>query len=77
MNMPTSYAAFAREVAGLLEVDASELGADDSLLDWGLDSIRLMSLVERLRNAGIEVSFEQLAEQPTLRSFAGHLGLAP
>jgi bifunctional isochorismate lyase / aryl carrier protein len=77
MSLPTDYPSFVSEVAELLEMTPSELGADDSLLDFGLDSIRLMSLVERLRGSGVPVSFEQLAESPTLRSFAAHLGLAP
>ena len=77
MSLPTDYPSFVGEVAELLEVAPAELGADDSLLDFGLDSIRLMSLVERLRAAGVAVSFDQLAESPTLRNFAAHLGLKP
>lgn len=77
MSLATDYPSFVVEVATLLEVPVAELGADDSLLDFGLDSVRLMSLVERLRAAGASVSFEQLAESPTLRSFAAHLGLHP
>nr|UZH23217.1 MxcF [myxobacterium MSr12020] len=54
------------EVAELLELSAAEIQDGDSLLDLGLDSIRLMTLVERLRNAGIEISFVDLAERATL-----------
>ncbi|MFB9241924.1 isochorismatase [Massilia antarctica] len=54
------------EVAELLAVPASDLLPDDNLLFAGLDSIRLMSLIERWRRAGIETTFVELAERPTL-----------
>ncbi|MCR8842178.1 isochorismatase family protein [Paenibacillus sp. SC116] len=58
------------EVAALLQEEASTIGADDHLVEyWGLDSIRMMSLAERWRRAGIPVSFVELAEQPTLASW--------
>ncbi|HVJ90230.1 MAG TPA: phosphopantetheine-binding protein [Labilithrix sp.] len=73
--LPSTYEALSAEIAALIEVDASELSPDDSLLDWGLDSLRLMTILERLRASGIEVAFVELAEQPTLRYLAGRLGL--
>ncbi len=42
------------------------LADNDNLLECGLDSIRLMSLVERWRSSGVELSFVELAERPTL-----------
>ncbi|SCG18050.1 Aryl carrier domain-containing protein [Micromonospora echinofusca] len=39
---------------------------EENLFDSGLDSMRLMMLMERWRDAGAEVSFVELAEQPTL-----------
>jgi aryl carrier-like protein len=45
------------------------LGLDDSLLDAGLDSVRLMLLVDRLQQAGADVGFGDLAERPTLRAW--------
>ncbi|MRG97502.1 isochorismatase family protein [Polyangium spumosum] len=54
------------EVADLLERPVSDIQSGDSLLDLGLDSIRLMTLVERLRAAGIDISFVELAERATL-----------
>lgn len=65
----STYARIAQEVAALLEVEPDEIGAEDSLFDWGLDSIRVMSLVERWRERGVEISFIDLAEQPTLLGF--------
>lgn len=77
MKLPQTYAALVAEIAELIEVDAAELEPADSLLDHGLDSVRLMTLVERLRAGGLEVGFEDLAEEPTLRGFARQLGLSP
>ncbi|MCA0353547.1 MAG: isochorismatase family protein [Chloroflexi bacterium] len=53
------------ELHDLLD-DVESIGADDNLLDWGLDSVRLMTLAERWRAAGCEVGFAELAETPTL-----------
>ena len=54
------------EVAELLVQPPSDLGDDENLLDRGLDSIRIMSLVERWRRKGAEITFVELAERPTL-----------
>ncbi|WP_019536306.1 isochorismatase [Paenibacillus ginsengihumi] len=55
------------EVAGLLQEQPSSIADHDDLITiWGLDSIRMMSLIERWRRSGAEVSFAELAERPTL-----------
>lgn len=55
------------DVAELLGRDADGIGADENLLDAGLDSIRIMSLIERWRAAGADaVEFPDLAERPEL-----------
>jgi bifunctional isochorismate lyase/aryl carrier protein len=54
------------EVRGLLDEPVADT---DSLLDAGLDSIRLMTVVQRLREAGHDVSFVDLAEEPTLAAW--------
>lgn len=61
------------ELAPLLYLEPSELALDDDLMHLGLDSIRMMELVERLRSAGIDTSFEQLARAETLEDLAGSL----
>jgi bifunctional isochorismate lyase / aryl carrier protein len=65
-GLPASPAALRAEVAALLEVPAVELLDDENLMYAGLDSIRLMSLLERWRRAGADTTFVELAEQPTL-----------
>ncbi|MCY1045091.1 isochorismatase family protein [Corallococcus sp. bb12-1] len=54
------------DVAELLMEPVAAIGEDENLLERGMDSIRLMSLVERWRQHGTEVSFVELAEKPTL-----------
>jgi len=54
------------DVAELLHLLPDEVADADNLFEYGLDSIRLLTLLERWRDAGVEVSFVDLAEQPTL-----------
>lgn len=64
--LPADMNALHVEVAKMLEMPQSDLGLDDNLLYAGLDSIRLMSLLERWKRAGANLSFVQLAEHPTV-----------
>ncbi|ONI75154.1 isochorismatase [Actinosynnema sp. ALI-1.44] len=57
------------QLADLLGIPADQLADDDNLLDHGLDSIRIMSLVDAWRESGVEVSFIELAEEPTLANW--------
>ncbi|GAA2792160.1 phosphopantetheine-binding protein [Saccharopolyspora taberi] len=54
------------EVAELLFAEPDELTDDENLIDFGLDSVRIMTLVERWRGLGVQVTFADLAERPTL-----------
>lgn len=59
--------AIREEVAALIQEQPSTIGDQDDLINhWGLDSIRIMNLVERWRKSGVEISFMELAERPTL-----------
>jgi bifunctional isochorismate lyase / aryl carrier protein len=58
------------QVAEVLDEPAANIGDHDDLLDRGIDSIRLMSLVEWCRGTGAEVSFVDLAERPTVAAWA-------
>ncbi|MFC4377616.1 phosphopantetheine-binding protein [Nocardia halotolerans] len=55
------------DVATVLGVDPAELTAQTDLLDAGLDSVRIMSLVEKWRTAGhADIDFPTLAGEPVL-----------
>lgn len=61
-----SAARIRQDVARMLELPEDTLTADMHLLDHGLDSLRLLNLAETWRAIGAEVTFAELAEQPTL-----------
>ncbi|PKK16202.1 amino acid adenylation domain-containing protein [Thermomonospora sp. CIF 1] len=50
----------------LTQVLGEQVHPHDNLIELGMDSIRLMSLTGRLRKRGIEITFAELAERPTL-----------
>ncbi|MGW6913807.1 phosphopantetheine-binding protein [Kitasatospora sp. NPDC054939] len=62
------------EVAELLGEDPEEIPLDENLADWGLDSVRLMTLAERWRSEGARVGFVELAERPAVEAWAALLG---
>lgn len=57
------------DVAEILGDGTGPIDDEDNLFDVGLDSIRMMTLIERWRQQGIEVDFLQLAEEPTLAAW--------
>ena len=54
----------AAQIALMIE-DDDEVGPDESLVLFGLDSIRVMEFASLLKTHGIAVSFEDLIRQPT------------
>lgn len=55
-----------KDIAAALGVQVSEVDPQADLLDQGLDSVRMMGLVDRLAAAGHSVDFADLAEDPRL-----------
>src|ERR1022692_4037370 len=53
-------------IAETLGTPASGLSDDDELLYLGLDSIQVMRLASRWRRAGIDVTYAELIERPTV-----------
>ncbi|MEU0251532.1 condensation domain-containing protein [Streptomyces sp. NPDC006184] len=56
-------------VAGLLGVGAESISDADNLIRHGMDSIRIMKLVGGWRRAGADVTFQKMAENPTVQSW--------
>lgn len=54
------------DVAAVLGESADEIGVDDNLLDWGLDSMRVLGLVMTWADSGIPLELSHLAEHVTL-----------
>lgn len=66
---PVTADAVRAQIAEVLDEPVDAIDEHENLLDRGVDSIRLMSLVERFREQGVEVSFVDLAEQPTVAAW--------
>ncbi len=63
------------DVADVLGEDPADIPDDENLADYGLDSVRLMSLRERwAREFDIKASFADLAERPAVEVWASLLG---
>lgn len=60
-------------VAAVIPDDVADAAPDDDLRDLGLDSIRLVGLVDTLRSRGAEVDLADLAAGPTLERIAALL----
>ncbi|UOQ42593.1 isochorismatase [Halobacillus salinarum] len=61
-----SYKEVKEQVAEILETNPEKIDDEANLISMGLDSIRMMSLVEEWREMGADVDFMKLAETPTL-----------
>ena len=64
------------DVAQILEVDAATISRETALADAGLDSLRMVMLVENWRSEGNEVDFQELISLPTLGQWIDALGAA-
>ena len=65
-HTPLTLESMRADIAQLVNEAPEELGNDDNLLDWGLDSMRIFSLTVEWNKIGVELSFADLAENPTL-----------
>lgn len=52
-----------------LDEDLEEVDWAESLLDLGMDSIRMMAIVDDIRVTGINVNFMEFAEKPSLEGW--------
>ncbi|MCY8007249.1 isochorismatase family protein [Bacillus haynesii] len=57
------------QVASLLLESPEKISDSENLIYRGLDSVRIMSLAERWRRSGREVSFVELAEDPSIENW--------
>ncbi|MCL2901792.1 condensation domain-containing protein [Brenneria tiliae] len=53
----------------LLDADGEDIGDDENLLEYGLDSVRIMSLIAHWRSEGYEVDFISLMKNPTINGW--------
>lgn len=59
--------------AEILSIDPEKLRTKENLIDQGLDSMRMISLIEALRQKGYEVDFFAISALTTLEEWADEL----
>ncbi|EYT82543.1 phosphopantetheine-binding protein [Streptomyces andamanensis] len=65
------------DIADSLGEDPADIPVDEDLLDHGLDSVRIMALLERWRREhAVTADFTDLAERPAVTAWADLLGVA-
>jgi bifunctional isochorismate lyase/aryl carrier protein len=57
----------------LADEPLNDFGDDEDLSDAGIDSIRLMGVISEWQDAGFAVTFEELAEEPTIAAWTALL----
>jgi len=66
------------DIAAMLHEEPEEIGLHDNLMDLGLDSMRVMTLVERWSKTGVALDFTDIAQHLTLADWwevvQAHLG---
>ncbi|MFD6287962.1 phosphopantetheine-binding protein [Streptomyces sp. NPDC060205] len=62
MPAPLTLDGFRADLAEFLYQRPDEVDLEDSPLLAGLDSLRIVTLIERWRETGVEVNFVELAE---------------
>ncbi|MFF8401235.1 phosphopantetheine-binding protein [Streptomyces sp. NPDC014846] len=63
MPQPLTPDSFRADLAEFLYLRPDEVDLDENPLDAGLDSLRIVTLLERWQAAGADVSFVDLAER--------------
>ncbi|WP_447034610.1 phosphopantetheine-binding protein [Streptomyces sp. DSM 118878] len=68
-NEPLTRDSLRELIAAWLDVPPGELDEDTSLVTLGMNSLEIMSIVNRLRRCGIPVTYDGLAARPTLTAW--------
>lgn len=63
---PLTIDSMRADIAAMLHEPPDAIGDDDDLIDLGLDSMRVMSLVLKWSEGGLDLEFSELAERQTL-----------
>lgn len=58
-----------KDVADSLVIPINDILLDDNLMDFGLDSIRMMILISKWHEQGANIRFDELAEAATLNEW--------
>ncbi|HRL20705.1 phosphopantetheine-binding protein [Alcaligenes sp. SDU_A2] len=66
MNHSITLERMRQDIAAMLHEDPQDVLDDDNLMDLGLDSMRVMTLATRWRQAGAPIEFSEMASVVTL-----------
>lgn len=65
-TQPLTLAQMRADVAAMISESPQDIGDHDNLADFGLDSMRVLSLVMKWAETGIALNLSHLAEDVTL-----------
>lgn len=58
-----------RQVLQFIAEDEGEVDSDGNLMDYGLDSVQVMSLIAKWEKLGLKIQFEELAKEASLNAW--------